>query len=339
MLRTLSLLLALLYLISSTALAQLRSGGRPGTAMSTSSLEVRVFFLNGGQPSTQFRVELLNSGGVPIRTGFTDSSGRAQFSGLNPGMFTLHVTSPETEDASSNFEISTYERVHNEDVQVKLRTPEKSAGTPQQGTVSAQALNIPEKALKEFNKGNEAAQRKDFDAAKEHYRKALESDPKFVAAGNNLGSICLQLKDYACARDALERAVEADGHSARALANLARLRMMEQHYSEAEALFGRSLAVDPVNPGTLMLMAETELALRKFPDALLYARKVPADKSPDFAVVHIVAGRALEAENKSSEAVLEYQAFLKQAPQHPAAPEVEQALARLNRAPTATADR
>jgi Tfp pilus assembly protein PilF len=335
MYRAASLVVVLFSLLISVALAQSRGGARsPGSMPSASGLEVHITFVNG-QPASgaQFRVELLNGAGVPVKVGFADDMGRVNFSGLAAGMYTLHITSPSTEEATSTFEISGFEHIHNQDVQVKLITPGTPAGS-KQGSVSAQALHIPEKALKEFNKGNEAVQHKDFEAARAHYRKALEDYPQFAAAGNNLGSVCLQLRDYACARQALEQAVKSDDHSARALANLARLRMMEQHYPEAEALFSRSLAVEPANPEALMLMAETELSLHKFSDALWYARKVSAQNKQDFAVAHIIAGESLEAQHKPDEAVLEYQAFLKDAPQHPAAPQVQQALTRLNHAPT-----
>lgn len=324
------LLLAFLSLMITGAVCQYRGLGRGAASNGSNAghLQVHVV-LDNGQPAdqTQFHVELANGGGVPIGTAYTDTMGRASFDGLGGGTYTLRVSSPETEDTIVTFDMNGFESMHIEDVSVRAR-PGNPMGSPQ-GTVSAHELNIPDKARKEFDKGNAAVQHKDLESAREHFSRALESDPKFAAAGNNLGAICLQLKDYACARQALEQAVEADGHSGQALANLARLRMMEQNYTDAESLFHRSLALEPGNPATMTLMAETELVLHKFPDALEYARKVSEENLRGYELVHLIAGEALEAENKPQEAAAEYEQFLREAPDHPEAPRVEQALARL----------
>jgi TolA-binding protein len=313
-------------LLISLAHGQRRPGMRPSTS---SQLTVEVITENDQVVSgSQMRVQLLNAGGVPLGERFTDTNGRAQFSGLSSGGYNLRVTGPGFEEAYISFRIEPMEFTHAESVRVRASpTGTGAGGSPV--AVSVPSFNIPGKARKEFEKGNDAARKRDFAEAVKHYQKAVEIYPQFAAAENNLGFICLQTQDYACAREALEKAVSIDPHLARALLNLGRLKSIEKNFGEAESLFQRTLALEPKNPEALTFIAQTELALRKYPDAILYAQRVHLLSHERFAVAHLIAAQAFELQQKLQEAVAEFDMFLREAPKDPRASAVRQESAQL----------
>jgi tetratricopeptide (TPR) repeat protein len=200
-----------------------------------------------------------------------------------------------------------------------------------QGTISAHALNVPGKARKEVDKGNEEMHKQDWAAAEKHFRKALEAYPDFPVAYNNLGVACMRLKDYGCAREAWEKATEMDASLVPAQVNLARVRIVDHDLAGAEALLQHALALEPLHPEALLMMSKINLALGKFDLAVTYARKVPQTLLPMFLLAHLIAGHALEAEKKFDEAAAEYKMVMAQtSSQDPAAMRAQEALARLH---------
>lgn len=333
-----SCLLLPCLLLAFSAFAQRRSGSLP-TVPSATELRVRVL-LDEQRPSpeTRFLVRLTNAGGAPLRETFTDVNGQADFGQVGPGAYRLLVAGPQIENTTAEFQILRDEGSHFEYVHVKLLQSGSGPISPQP-SVSAETLKVPDKARKEVEKGTDAVRHGNLQEAEKHYRKATEISPSYSAAENNLGAVCLRVKDYACAREALEKAVEADPHSGHALVNLARLRAAEQNMAQAESLLQRAVAAEPTNPQALTLLAQAELVQHKFPDAVLYARKVHTIPHEGLGVSHLIAAQALEAQGKAQEAAVEYSTFLQEAPNDPMAPRVRSALAQIGQNASGSAPR
>jgi len=303
-----------------------RQGGLP--IGRRTDLSVHVVLPNDRPLDSQVQVQLLSAGNTPLGEQFTSGMGEVKFPGLAPGRYLLRVSGTMIEDSVSEFEVIG-EGFQTEYVYVKLLAS-KPAAASRQGTVSAQTLNVTEKARKELEKGNEEVRRQQWAAAELHFRRAIEAYPDYAAAYNNLGVVCMQTKDYACARDGWEKAVQLDSGNAQAFFNLARLRTAEGNFESAEALLQKSLAIDPTNSEGLLLLGNTELMLGKFDLALLYARKVDTVSHQGAPVAHLIAGNALEGQKKFEEAAAEYRALLQEAPNDPAAARAQEALARLH---------
>jgi hypothetical protein len=77
-------------------------------------------------------------------------------------------------------------------------------------------------------------------------------------------------------------------------------------------------------------LANAELMLGKFEQALLYARKVHTIPHQSYASTHLIAGKALEAEHKFDEAAEEYRLVLQESLHDPAADRARQCLERLH---------
>src|ERR1700730_12183012 len=67
---------------------------------------------------------------------------------------------------------------------------------PQAETISVHDLVVPAAAIKEFQRSEKSVHSGNFQSAAEHLRKALDIDPTFVEAHNNLGASYIQLNQY-----------------------------------------------------------------------------------------------------------------------------------------------
>lgn len=112
---------------------------------------------------------------------------------------------------------------------------------PVSGLVTPYRLQhkVPKKAMSEFVKAARAIEEQQFDAARRHLRKAIEIDPGFVEAYNNLG---VRLAKEGKMEDAAEQFLAAsklDPHSAVARENL---RIVNAHLLEKRRIPAQTFA-------------------------------------------------------------------------------------------------
>lgn len=304
--------------------------GRPEVPRAA-DVEVRVVYPNERPAPAHIMVQLLANTGVQVGQTFTNSEGQATFPNIPPGTYQIKVSSMDFEDTTSeNFVVERYDSRHMEWVHVKPK--ENAGGTAvgsTQGTVSALDLQAPAKAKKELNKGNESFLSGDIKKAIEHYQKAAKEYPQYATAYNNLGAAYMKLEDRANARDAFTKAAEADPNMPSASANLARIYILDKQAGQAIPLLTRALSGAPNDPEFLMLMARAQLEARNFDEAVTYARKAHQQPHPKYPFVHLIAGQALQAQNKPDEARAEYEIFIKEAPDAPQAAQVRDVIGRL----------
>jgi cytochrome c-type biogenesis protein CcmH/NrfG len=82
----------------------------------------------------------------------------------------------------------------------------------------------------------------------------------------------------------------------------------------AENLLDKANSADPANAQMLTLLANVELLQQHYDQAIAACRKVHSLPGGSHAVVHYIAAHALEHENHFSDAVTEFQTFLKEEP-------------------------
>jgi superkiller protein 3 len=171
---------------------------------------------------------------------------------------------------------------------------------------------VPNKAEKEFQKGKEAGDKKDWPEATKHFQSAIALYPDYDLAYNGLGQALASNGDVKGARSAFEKAIQLNDNFAAAYRNLAKLSLSEHKFDEMDNLLTRSLSADPLNAWALAYAAYAELQLHKFDDAITHARKAHSVKHDGLASVHIVAARALEEKQTPSEALEEYRLYLQE---------------------------
>lgn len=124
---------------------------------------------------------------------------------------------------------------------------DRSPPLPPQGgsTVSIDVLRIPRKALRELEKAGKLEQHGKLQKAIRHLEKALEIDPGFFQAHNNLGAIYLRLSRPAEARQSLERALEIRPDDPMALRNLSYLQLSAGQFDQAVKTLSRLIRSRP----------------------------------------------------------------------------------------------
>ncbi len=150
--------------------------------------------------------------------------------------------------------------------------------TPLAETVSVKELRVPAPAVKEFQRSLKAIRSGDFQSAAEHLRKAIQIDPDFVQAHDNLGLSYVQLSQYENAVSEFQQAIALDTNVQESHRNLGLglFLQLNPRSNYARYTLGRILAAE--GSGS----AEAEQLLRQsiadFPDARLPLAQVMLNK-------------------------------------------------------------
>jgi tetratricopeptide (TPR) repeat protein len=174
---------------------------------------------------------------------------------------------------------------------VRLPPPERSQAFP--GTVSLARLRhkVPSAARKQFEEGLADSHKGDSEAAIAHFEKALQIDPGYLEARNNLGTRLLRLGRFPQAVEEFERALALDRTAPLISSNLALAYLAVRRFPEAENAARRSLrqepasncaryilgaALDAQQHASLEALEALETAAREFPNARLIAARILA---------------------------------------------------------------
>jgi tetratricopeptide (TPR) repeat protein len=206
--------------------------------------------------NSRLMVELrsLDGRGGPTPRSYVNPDGTFEFRELSSGTYELIVSTDR--GAAVRNEIV---HVSEQNNRVSLRLGPIGGEVTHNGVVSIQRLQHkpPKAARKEFERAYKAQREKKSEEEILHLRKAIELDPEYFEAYNNLGVRYLELGDYANARKNLERVIAIDERSAEGHTNLAALSLSEGFPSEAETHARRSIALggDPSKTSYLLGLA------------------------------------------------------------------------------------
>ncbi len=324
--------LALLVSISgcSLASAQARPQSTPNTVC---RIQVRVAYSNEQPVGQRIRVELLNAQGVQVEQTFTDGEGQAAFQVTGGGTYRAQASGPDIEQAESELvNIQPTDQMSMIWLHVRPKTSAAGVVTSKgsnRTTTTANELRVPADAKKLFLKGMEALYRRDYRNAAEQFEKATIVYPQYDAAYDNLGATYMQLGETDKARSAFERAVQLNDKNADAERNYARVLLTDQNYARAIELLNKALAMAPLDPASLTLLAMAELRTGELDAALQNASRVHQLQHQGYAVAHYVAGRAYELKQQYSKATAEYETYLREDPNGPEARQVRSGLVRV----------
>jgi tetratricopeptide (TPR) repeat protein len=165
--------------------------------------------------------------------------------------------------------------------------------TPVAETVSIHDLLVPPHAVKEFQRSLKDARAGNFQSAVQHLQRAIQIEPKFVQAHNNLGASYLQMNEYESAVAEFRTAIDLDNKIQEAHRNLSLGLFLLRRYPEAEVAAREAVKLSPERiegrytlgrilsaEGTNGPEAEALLrqSISEFPDARLPLVKVLIDR-------------------------------------------------------------
>ena len=304
----------------------------------TIQVVVRVYIDGLQHPAgMNLTVQLLDTFGTLEKEGHTDNGGMVELqakiitSGSQETTKRLRIYGPGIKEYEEELDIGAME--FRKSVNVVVRSDPANGtglGVPTElSSVAANRLKVPNKAEKEFQKGKDAGDRKDWTEATKRFQAAIAIYPEYDLAYNGLGQALASSGDTPGARSAFEKAIQLNDNFAAAYRNLARISLNERKFDEMDNLLTRSLSAEPLNAWALAYAAYAELQLHKFDEAIAHARKAHSVKHDGLASVHIVAARALEEKQQPAEALEEYRLYLQEDPSGRDADRARKAIARL----------
>jgi tetratricopeptide (TPR) repeat protein len=302
--------------------------GQTGSA----NLTVRVAFNDDRPVSSQVKVELYTGSNNFVTQAFTDGAGTAYFRNIASGSYQLRVSGQDAEETNGNpFLIQRGEFNHFEYVKVKRLVSQSQTVTAPPSLVDVSELNIPGEAQKSFDKGMDAFRKSRLDEARKSFEKAVAVHPQYASAYNLLGMTFMREGQTDNGRAAFEKALAINSNFALASRNLAKVYCNEEKIEQCEMYLQKSAASDPTSAETLTILAHVEFMQKKYEQASSYARRVHALSHKDFAYAHLVAARALRAQEQRQESIEEYKLFLQEAPNSVSSPQARQELTQLEK--------
>ena len=302
-----------------------QSGGNNST-----EIVINVAFDDNNEVPKMCRIQLLTNARMPVAEAFANDRGQATFH-ASSGSYMVQALSSDSETAELSFVVNPRETLHNEWIRVKRKLPNGNQPTSTAGSISQAALNVPDKAKKEFDKGLSASEKQDLRGATEHFAKATEIYPQYGMAFVNLGAIAMQEGNSAEGQRYFEQAIKADPQLPNAYTSLARIKILQQNYDEADSLLGKALTIRPLDPEPLTMLATSQLRSGKLDQAISNSRKVHSVPHDRFSVVHLLAADALVKQHQLLAAEDEYRLYLKEQPMSPHANSVRAQLESLER--------
>lgn len=231
-----------------------------------------------GHPVSSIRVSLEDENSQPIRTVFTDSSGRFKFPGLRAGNYRLRAETAglpyeensqpvELQSLTRNGSTSTTEEPTVYDIILRRK---KSAPGSVPGLIFAQV--IPPPAREEYNRGASSI-RKDPESGILALKKAIEIFPDYYDALELLGIEYLEKGQFDNAIPILLRAVEINNKAFKSMYGLGVAFLNLKHLEESINWLQKAAAGDPANADAFMklgiaygnsgALSESETALKK----------------------------------------------------------------------------
>lgn len=122
---------------------------------------------------------------------------------------------------------------------------EKIASSDKQGKKS---LSENDEALELYYKGIDESKKENFAAALKYYEKAVEIDPEFAFAWDNIGISYRRLGNYDKALEAYNKSLAIDSTGLMPLQNIAIVYRFKKEYQKAIAAYDRLGALDKNNP-------------------------------------------------------------------------------------------
>jgi tetratricopeptide (TPR) repeat protein len=207
-------------------------------------------------------------------------------------------------------------------------SPKPSGANPDLMDVREYTAKFSKPARKEFEKGLGADRAGKVDEAIRHYQKALQIEPGFYAAHNNLGTDYLTKSDFVAARKEFEQVVALNQSDATAYFNLGNVCMLMNELPDARRFLDEGFRRQPDSALGHFLLGSINLRTGKMPEAEHALRQAiqlnPVMVQPRLQLVNLYL-----QQGRKQDAVTELHAFVSAFPDNPFNKQAQQLLHRL----------
>ena len=300
--------------------------GPVGWSQQLSSIVGVARVLRGSFP-TPVLVKLEVHGATYAET-YTDAEGRFSFNALPSNLF--HVIINDENYMPIDNQVVTRPDITPLNILQLTLVPREFASPKKAGpyVISASDVNVPEKALKEFERGVKKESEGKPEEAVEYYRKALKAAPNFAMAHNNLGSIFVSKSAFDDAKKEFEQTISLSPGDAKAYFNMANLLLLTSKLEDAEHYLQQGFLKQPDSAFGMFVQGSIFERSGKLDDAEWALRRA-LQLDPKLSRPHLELVNVYLLANRRTDAVAELRAFLQQAPADPLAPKAREVLAHL----------
>ncbi len=290
----------------------------------------QIFFPNG-QPLAEVTRFILSSedSRQPPEYYFTDSKGEFSLQGLATNRW--YKITVETDDQTfATTEIS-FLAGPQAFVSVHLRPLDRPKARSGSATVSATHLGHqpPKEAAKAYDQALQGIQKRQYVQAKRDLRHAIDLDPGFTNAYNELAVLEMGERNYGEAEKLLRRAVETDSKSIHALLNLGIDLNHLQKYSEAIRPLRETLRLEPGLVAAHLHLGIALVENDEFDEAEKELTRAAKSTGADEALVQLYLGKLYARTGDFDKSISAFNAYLEKAPGAANSIEVRALIARM----------
>lgn len=291
-----------------------------------SSCEVRITVVDRDTetPLPRARVEVVRFPDVIIGGGFTDTEGTFVTAAPSPGSYQARVYLNGYADVDTSFVV--YSQQDTTTLSVHMEGNRRAATSSSK--VSAAALKRPRAAVKEFERGMELLETKDFRGSVPHFENAIATVPDYYEAYFLMGIAQVQLGSIEKGGRSLSKAVELAPDFLPPYYPLTVVLYSEGKFEEENALLRKATELSPNDWRWPFEMARSLARLQQWPQALEYATKAHENRGAP-TKAHLLLGDLCKHNGQPAKAMAEYEDFLRLDPKSPLAPRAQEALKEL----------
>ena len=280
---------------------------------------------------------VLQSRGMTVGDTFTDEQGNFIFQGLPANPYWIVI---EHEDYQPVREVVVVDPSINERYYVRIfmyarsfKQVEKppapaSGGNPHLVDVAEYTKSFPKNVRKEFEKGAKNEKQGKLDDAIRHYEKTIALAPDFYPAHNNLGTVYMQKQDFESARREFATAVKLNQADPQPYFNLGNVCLLTQRYPEGLEWVQQGLTRHPNAAFGHFLLGSIYARTGRYTEAE-GSLKQALHHDATMAEAHLQLVNLYLQQARAPDAITELQAFLKEFPDDPRAPQAKTVLERL----------
>jgi len=277
-------------------------------------------------------MSLQNHAGVQIDQDITKSDGRYQFAGVIAGTYYLSAKPPDRaiqnvvqkiELINSGVNISNFSK---ERFDFTLKGTTTPLGPP--GTVFAQV--VPPEAEKIYQNAVGSISKGDRDSAIKDLKKAVEIFPTYFLALQQLGLLYIDAEKDEQAIDPLTKAIQVNAKAANSHLGLGMAYVNLDRLEKAVPELNSAISLDPRLFRAHLFLGMVFITQRKLDEAEKLLKQAYAIGGPKQAsAAHLYLTSIYNTRKEYQKAIDELEAYLKENPKAPNAPNIQQAIAKL----------